>query len=153
MGNNNDKQLLPPKIVICLRNWMRYFSWFVVSLFHWNLLISQVGPVHPVAHVHINSLTCGWIIGDNADAALTLLLNKMLFASLVARTLTGLPIELMPRIPRRTTTAVVCSGIVLSPSLSSWFWANATEIYAYRPKYRTHTLRDVVGYGKKFRRK
>lgn len=78
------------------------------------LLISQVGPVHPVAHVHMNSLTGG--VGDNADDTFALLLNKTLLDSLVGRILTGLPIELIPRIPRRTTTAVVCSS-VLSPSL------------------------------------
>lgn len=76
-------------------------------------LISQVDPVHPVAHVQMNSLTGG--VGDNTDDTFALLLNKTLLDSLVGRTLTGLPIELIPRIPRRTTTAVVCSS-VLSPS-------------------------------------
>lgn len=87
----------------------------------WYLLISQVGPVHPVAHVQVNSLTGG--VGDNIDDIFALLLNKTLLDSLVGRTLTGLPIELIPRIPRRTTTAVVCSS-VLSPSfrpLPSYF--------------------------------
>lgn len=79
------------------------------------LLISQVGPVHPVAHVQVNSLTGG--VDDNTDDTFALLLfNKTLFDSLAGRILTGLPIELIPRIPRRTTTAVVCS-MALSPSL------------------------------------
>lgn len=78
------------------------------------LLISQVGPLHPVAHAQVNSLTGG--VGDSTDDTFAVLLNSTLLDSLVGRTLTGLPIELMPRIPRRTTTAVVCSS-VLSLSL------------------------------------
>lgn len=79
------------------------------------LLISQVGPVHPVAHVQVNSLTGG--VDDSTDDTFALLLfNKTLLDSLVGLILAGLPIELIPRIPRRTTTAVVCS-IALSPSL------------------------------------
>lgn len=80
---------------------------FSFSLFY--LLISHVGPVHPVAHVHTNSLTGG------VDDTFTLPSNKLL-ASLLGRALTGLPIELIPRIPR-TTTAVVCSRMLCSVSL------------------------------------
>lgn len=78
-----------------------------------DLLISQVGPVHPVAHVHKNSLTGG------VDGTLMLLLNSTLFESLVGRILTGFPIELIPRIPR-TTTAVVCSNRLCSFSFRTF---------------------------------
>lgn len=92
------------------------------------LLISHVGPVHPLAHVQVNSLTGGVDdnIGDNFSLLL-LLLNKTLLDSLIGRTLTGFPIELIPRIPRRTTTGVVCSSVLLPvfrPLLSYFvgFW-------------------------------
>lgn len=73
-----------------------------------NLLISHVGPVHPVGHVHINSFSC--IIGETF-----VLPSNALLASLIGLMLTGLPIELIPRIPR-ITTAVVCSKIFFSVS-------------------------------------
>lgn len=85
---------------------------------HIYLLISHVGPVHPVEHVHTNSLTGG------ADGVLAP--PKMtLFASRIGRALTGFPIELMPRIPRITTALVVCS------SDDGGFWAclRVSDVY------------------------
>lgn len=104
-----------------------------------HLLISQVDPLHPVAHVQTNSLTCD-VDGNNAEGTLTLLLNKMLFDSLVGRMLTGFPIELIPRIPRRTTTAVVCSRCVFSFSLLIGFYKITHKQTKRRQKFRTELI-------------
>lgn len=89
------------------------------------LLISQLGPVHPFAHAQVNSLTGG--VDDNIGDIFSLLFSKTLLDSLIGRALTGFPIELIPRIPRRTTTGVVCSSVLLPtfrPLLSYFvgFW-------------------------------
>lgn len=75
----------------------------VKSIDSFDSLISHVGPVHPVEQEHTKSLTDG--VGGVLIAA-----KMTLLASVVLGRFTGLPIELMPRMPR-ITTAVVCSRI------------------------------------------
>lgn len=61
-----------------------------------NLLISHVGPVHPVEQLQVNSLTAG------AGKFFNVLLGSLGLLE------TGLPIdELLPCIPRITITAFV----------------------------------------------
>lgn len=73
--------------------------------FHLHLLISHVGPVHPVAHAHENSLR-GGVVGTLAAPPNTAVPDwptSFLSAALIPR---------IPRIP----TAVVCSMRIFSVS-------------------------------------
>lgn len=70
------------------------------------LLISHVAPVHPVEQVHRNSL-----VGGAFDAWLFGWPISMLRTSTPGRC--GLPIELMPCMPRTTTTGVVVWSTLL----------------------------------------
>lgn len=84
-----------------------------------HLLISHVGPVHPVAHTHENSLSCG-VVG-----ALMLVLNS----GVLNWPTSFLSVALIPRIPR-IPTAVVCSKrlfavsfrALLSYFVGSYIW-------------------------------
>lgn len=69
-----------------------------------HLLISHVGPVHPVAHTHENSLS-GGVVGALIVPNSAVLDWPTSFLS----------IELIPRIPR-IPTAVVCSMRIFSIS-------------------------------------